>query len=83
MLRNFYRLQFFVHDMSPKGWKSNIQIRKANPDGSPKQFTYENGRHEVSEGGEYEYFPLFFIQKYPGTNLYDLVVHNRREGKCF
>ena len=84
MLRKYYRLQFFIDDFSPKGYQSNIQVRKANADGTPKQFKYENGRRiEVEEGGRYEYFPLFFIRKYPGTNLFDLVVHNRKEGRCF
>ena len=85
MLRNYYRLNFFLEYCSPKTWVSNISVRWCNQDGTPK--TYSSGwvagptLVEDENGTKFKFSPLFYITKFPAG--YHLNIHNRREGRCF
>lgn len=84
MLRNYYRLQFFWQDSSPKSWVSNISVRWCHADGTPIRYKFGKpgfGMVESEDGEHFMYHPLFYINKW--AHGYELVVHNRREKKCF
>lgn len=84
MLKKYYKLQFYLQENSPKSWVSNISVRWCYDDGTPIRYkTCESGkgRVEAEDGDCFAHFPLFYINKW--RNGYELVVHNRRERKCF
>ena len=85
MLKNYYRLNFFLEDCSPRSWISNISVRWCHQDGTPKTYTKVLDPYpklvEDENGTEFRYCTLFRINKIRG--LYELTIHNRREGRIF
>jgi len=85
MLRNYYRLNFFLEYGSPRTWVSNISVRQCELDGTPKTYSVASKPPyllmEDENGTKFKFFPLFRISK--DRIGYQLVINNRRAGCCF
>lgn len=85
MLRNYYRLNFFLEYCSPRTWVSNISVRNCYQDGTPKTYSVSKRPpylfEEDENGTKHSFFPLFHITKFQAG--YHLSIYNRREGRCF